>query len=260
MWYNGRVKRKKRGLCMNIVICEDNKNDLNLLYTCIERFFREISCPVKIITYENGDSLLKEIDVLKRMDVKIVFMDIYMPGSSGIDVAGKIRETDSEIVIILTTRSLDHGLDAYSVYAFQYFVKPVCYPKVKEVLGKCNALFAESILYIEVMSSRLLVKVIIRDILYIEIFDHTCLIHTAASTIKSYNSLDEIEKMLGAVNGGSSFLRTHRSFIVNMRHINDIAENDFLLVNGAAVPIRRNGRMAIKQAYMDYLFAQTRGC
>jgi DNA-binding LytR/AlgR family response regulator len=74
-------------------------------------------------------------------------------------------------------------------------------------------------------------------------------------TIKSSRlTLGEIEKQLD----GNNFLKTHRSFVVNMRYVKNITGNDFELINGTTVPIRRNDKATIKQAYMDYLFAQTR--
>ena len=243
---------------MNIIVCEDSKDDMALLCAHINKFFSEMSCPVEIITYDRGDIFIKSLDILETKNIKIAFLDIYMPGYSGIDVAKKIRAAGNEVVIILTTSSLDHALDGYRVDAFQYLVKPVVYSKVKNVLEKCTRLFADSARFIEVMSNRLILKVPLKDILYVEIQNHTCLIHTKLETIKNYLTLDEIEAKLKS-SGGSSFLRTHRSFIVNMRYIDNIVENDFLLTSGAVVPIRKNNRLAIKQAYTDYLFALTRG-
>jgi len=240
---------------MNIIVCDDTREDRDALCAHIKRFFSEINCPVEIGVYENGGSFLDALSTLKTQDIKIAFLDIFMPEISGIDVAKKIRETDGDMVIIFTTTSIDHGLDGYSVGALQYLVKPVGYPAVENILNKCVKLFADSIRAIEVFSDRLTVRILLKDILYIEVFDHACLIHTLSETIKNYRSLDEIERQLDR----DAFVRTHRSFIVNMRHIDDVAENDFILTNGALVPIRRSDKIAVKQAYRDYLFALARG-
>jgi len=159
------------------------------------------------------------------------------------------------MAIILTTTSTDHGLDGYSVQALQYLVKPVGYPEVENILNKCMSLFADAMRYIEVLANRLTARILLKDILYIEVYKNTCLIHTGAETIKSYCPLEEIEKQLD----GNTFLRTHRSYIVNMRHVDDVAENDFVLKCGDRVPIRRNSGSALKQAYRNYLFSQARG-
>ena len=243
---------------MNIIVCDDVREDRVALCTLVRRFFREINCPVKINACKDGESLLGDLGSYKTADAKICFLDIYMPGINGIDVARKIRETDSDTVIILTTTSLDHGVEGYSVYAFQYLVKPLRYPDVNRALGKCVKLFEQAIRFIEVVSDRLKVRVPLKDILYIEVLDHVCLIHTLADTTKSYCPLDEIEQQLDNM-GEHTFLRIHRSYIVNMRHIDDVAENDFLMRNGAAVPIRRKDKLEVKQAYRDHLFSLARG-
>ena len=243
---------------MKILVCEDNKRDMTDLCAFISRFFKEINCPVEIITYDCGDALTKDLCGSKLNDVNIAFLEIYMPGCSGIDIAKNIRKLEKDMVIIFTTSSLDHGLDAFSVYAFQYLVKPIKYSQIKRALAKCGTHFKDSMRFIEVMSNRLAVRVRLADILYIEIFNHTCLIHTVSEVIKNYLPLDEIEKLIDK-HGEHTFLRTHRSYIVNMLHINDITENDIVMSNGAMVPIPRNNKLKAKQAYTDYLFATTRG-
>ena len=236
---------------MDIVICEDNNEDSKILHQYVSKFFEEINCPVKITTFTNGDDFLNDPN---RAKTKIAFLDIYLPGTSGLDVAKKIRETDKEMVIIFTTISLNYGLDSYAVYAMQYLVKPIGYPQVKEVLNRTSAIFSELLRSIEVMSNRLIIKILIRDIMKIELLDQACYIHTVSETIKCYRTLDEIERQLG----GNPFLRTHRSFIVNMRYIEDVSENDFILIDGSTVPIRINGKQAIKQQHRDYLYTITR--
>jgi len=178
-----------------------------------------------------------------------------MGGITGVGVAKKIREIDEDMVIVFTTTSLEHGVDGYSVDAMQYLIKPVEYDKIKKVLNNCVKLFADSLRYMEVLSDRVTVKVLLKDITHIEIYGHDCLIHTPYKTISTRRPLDEIERELN----DNTFLRTNRSYIINMRYINDVAENDFLLADGKAVPISRSMKQAVKQAYEDYAFALARG-
>jgi DNA-binding LytR/AlgR family response regulator len=247
-----------KGDFMKIIVCDDNTQDRGIINSHIKKYFKENSCPVDITAYAAAELFLKDWNENKlnpSATVKIAFLDIYMPGISGIELAKEIRKTDEGMVIIFTTSSVDHGLDGYSVKALQYLVKPVAYSEVEDILNECMARFAESLRYIEVMSERLAVKILLKDILFIETFDHDCLFHTAENQIKSRLTLDEIQRQLD----GSTFLKTHRSYIVNMRYIKSISENDFVLTNGTMIPIRRNDRLAVKQAYMDYLFELRRG-
>ena len=240
---------------INIVIYEDEEKDADALRLLIEKYFLEINCTGNITIYKNGDAFLEDFAANKLNDVKIVFLDIFMPGTNGIDTARKLREKDKNMVVIITTTSKNHGLEGYSVDALQYLVKPVNYPEVKNVLEKCTSMFTGSLRFIEVLSDRLTMKVYLKDIMYIESFNTVLHIHTVTGTIKTFLPLAEMEKQLE----GSAFLRTHRSFIVNIPYIKDIAENDFILTNGTLIPIRQNDKLTVKQAYLDYVFAYTRG-
>ena len=108
---------------------------------------------------------------------------------------------------------------------------------------------------IEITSNRLIIKILIKDIMKIETLNQACYIQTVSEIIKSYHSLDEIQQQLG----GYPFLRTHRSYIVNLRYVKDVKENDFVLTDGTIVPIRRSDKLAIKQKFRDYVFKMMRG-
>jgi len=234
---------------MKIVICEDKKEDANQLRFLVERYFKEIDCRIEIIMYGSGDSFLEDRCDNKQDDVKIAFLDIYMPGTNGIDTARRIREKDKNMAIIFTTYSTDHGLDGFSVYALQYLVKPLNYPEVKDVLDKCTERFADSLRFIDILSDRLMVRVYLKDIIYIESFNTTLYIHTVSETVKTFLNLSALEKQLE----NSTFLRTQRSYLVNMRYIDSMDQNDFMLSNGKSIPISRRDKTAVKQAYRDYL-------
>ena len=238
---------------MNVVICDDSEKDLSQLRFYVERYFKEVNCHIDILTYKSGDDLLSDLAAGKLSDTIIAFLDIFMPGIDGIDTAKKIREANSDMVIIFTTISMDHMLDGYSVYAMQYLVKPVKYPEIKDVLGKCMTKYADALRSIEVLSDRLTVKVYLKDIIYLEFSSKALYIHTTTETLKTFLPLSELEKQLE----NSSFLRTHRSYLVNMRYIKQIQLYDFLLTNNEKIPIRRNDKLTVKQAYRDYLSSLT---
>jgi len=240
---------------MKIFVCDDTDSDRLSMCRLIDKYLTDINCPADILVYESGTKFLEKFNKFTKNEPRIAFLDIYMPEVTGVDVAKKIRETDKDMVIIFTTTSPDHGLDGYSVKALQYLLKPVAYPQLKDALDDCMVLFADFLQYLEVIVDRVAVRIPLKDIIFIEIHAHYGLIHTLNETIKCRLTLDEVEKQLE----GTTFLRTHRSFIVNMRYVSSVDDNDFIMTNGESVPIRKNDKLNIKQAYMDYIFAQTRG-
>jgi len=234
---------------MNIVICEDIKENSEALFRFITKYFEEKNSSVSISVYENGDKFLSDFSAAKIKNLKIIFLDIYMPGTIGVDVARKIREKSDDIIIIFTTTSEKHGIDSYMVKALQYLVKPLDYLEVESVLDESMALLTDSLRSIEVSSDGHTVKVYFKDILYVETIDNELFIHTILKTVKCSLQLHEFEKQVD----GNIFIRTHNNFIVNMRYIEDIDSNYFILINEMKVPICEETTARVKQSYRDYL-------
>ena len=70
----------------------------------------------------------------------------------------------------------------------------------------------------------------------------------------AYATLEELETRID----DEDFLRTHRSYLVNLRHVKGTELNDFSMDNGRTVPMRRNGRAELRRKYMDYLLRKVR--
>lgn len=238
---------------MDIAICEDLETDKQALLHMIKKYCNDYNLEIELSTYNNGNDLLSEFSSGK---FKLIFLDIYLNKDdlTGIEIAKQIRIHDQECIIIFMTTSKDHALDAFEVDAMQYLVKPVDYNKIKHIFDKMQKLFSENMRFIEVPSNGLSIKILLKDIYYIEVYNKTSLIHTNVDTIKTYTPLSKLWELID----GSSFLKCHRSYIVNMFFIDDILENDFLLKNGDKIPITKESYSDIKQAYSDYFFEKIR--
>lgn len=238
---------------MDIAICEDLESDRQALQHMINKYCNDYNLGLEFSTYTNGNDLLSNFTSGK---FKLIFLDIYLNNSNltGIEIAKQIRIHDQECIIIFMTTSRDHALDAFKVDAMQYLVKPLDYNIIKRIFDKTQKLFSENMSFIEVPSNGLSMKILLKDIYYIEVYDKTSLIHTNLNTIKTYTPLSKLWELLD----GSSFLRCHRSYIVNMFYIDDILETDFLLKNGNKIPIRKEDSSDIKQTYSDYFFEKMR--
>ena len=239
---------------MKIAICDDLESDRQTMTHMMKKYCKDYNLELQLYDYENGHKLLSDF---KPGKFKLIFLDIYMNDKNninGIEIAKEIRIQDENVIIIFMTTSKDHALDAFEVDAMQYFVKPVNHEKLEHIFNKCQKLFADNMHFIEVPSNGLSVKIFLKDIYYIEVYNKTSLIHTSLHTVKTYTPLSKLWELLS----GSPFLRCHRSYIVNMFYIDDILENDFLLKNGDKIPIRKDETSRIRQTYSDYFFEQIR--
>ncbi len=237
---------------MEIAVCDDSSEDQKKLVTYLSQYAEKQMFDIKINSFDNGEDL---ISAFQKYAYKIIFLDIYMDGLTGIDTAFKIRESDENCMIIFTTTSPDFRAEGFEVGAVHYLLKPLTYSGVETALNRCVKYFADSAKCINITVDRHLTKIPLKDILYAEVYGKTVLIHTVHKTFKTYTPLAEISKSLG----GIPFLWCHRSFIVNMTFITNVLDSDFELTNGEKVPIHKNGRQKVKDEYSSYFFSSLRG-
>ncbi|HEX2937495.1 MAG TPA: LytTR family DNA-binding domain-containing protein [Ruminiclostridium sp.] len=236
---------------LKIAVCDDMQEDCEVLAKCISQYADEKMLDIEIKIFNSGVKLIS--DFLAE-DFKIVFLDIYMNGLSGIETAYKIRDINKDCMIIFTTTSPDFRAEGFEVGATHYLLKPLTYSGVEEALRRCSHFLSDGCKFINVTVDRHTVPVRLQDILYAEVYGKAVSIHTMNGVLKTYLTLAKLEAALTG-----TFLKCDRSYIVNMQYITGMEKESFLLVNGEKVPIRFNGRQKVKDSYNRYLLKSIRG-
>ena len=238
---------------MNIAIIEDSGQELSLLERCLQSYLSSRQVYRVIDTYTSGEAFLEN---WPSKSYDLVFLDILMEGISGIEVARKIRETDSECLLIFISSSKEYALQGFEVRAFDYLLKPLSEERFQKTTDLCQNELAKHIRYIEVKESRTLVKIPLNEIIYTDYYNHYIQIHTAARLIRSYQQFDVFSPLLLCY---PQFLCCYRNCIVNMDHVDSVDKHDFVMENGERVPITRGNRNSIYQQYADYQFVKING-
>jgi len=230
---------------MNIAICEDDAGDAGEIYGFLRAHLEKNGYIGDIHTFKNGEQMLA---AFTPGAFDVVFLDIYMGGMTGIEAARKMREADPGFALVFITSSEKHALEAFGVRACAYVPKPVSLEAMEAACAQCQNVFLKNARFIEIVTDRQNVRIPLVNIYYIEVFDKDVLFHTSIGAMRTYMPLDDIECKLGA-----SFLRCHRSHLVNMNHVERIREQDILMKNGDAVPMRQRGRSEIRESYGAFL-------
>lgn len=238
---------------MNIAIIEDSGQELSLLERCLQSYLSSRQVYRVIDTYTSGEAFLEN---WPSKSYDLIFLDILMEGISGIEVARKIRETDSECLLIFISSSKEYALQGFGVRAFDYLLKPLSEERFQKTMDLCQNELAKHIRYIEVKESRTLVKIPLNEIIYTDYYNHYIQIHTAARLIRSYQQFDVFSPLLLCY---PQFLCCYRNCIVNMDHVDSVDKHDFVMENGERVPITRGNRNSIYQQYADYQFLKING-
>lgn len=237
---------------MKIAICEDNIEELKALEAMLSEAFAKMHIDIEQATFTQEADMLAAIEGGETWT--LCFLDIYIQGANGVKLAEAIKAANPEAVIVFTTSSPDFLLDGFRLGAVHYLLKPISQNDVDEAVKRALKIVEQDERSIQLMVGRAPRTIQTASIIYAESQNHVTQICTSEGILRSYIRLDEVQEMLTE----SSFLRCHRSYLVNMAYVEQVLEKDFLMGNDTVVPIRRDGRSAVKQAYYDYCVRHTR--
>lgn len=237
---------------LRLAICDDLKEDRDYLLNLIKGMSlnKDLVYDFEISIFTCGEDLENHYkDGEGYFD--IIFLDIYMVGNTGIKTARQVRKYDSTCKIIFITTSINHALEGYSVFAYNYLVKPIntqvfagIFKKAVEETNK------EKKKALCIKSGNKVRVILYKDIRYIESQGKTVKINTTCDAqIVCYQKLDEIESVLD----DPRFLRSHKSFLVNMDYVESVKEYFFTFSDNVQVPIRQRGYSSIKKRYYDFI-------
>ncbi len=233
---------------MRIAVCDDSLFDRKLVTDLLCEYFTKKPVSHEIVQYANGRDILLDYEEDDWFDV--VFLDIYMSGLLGIDVARKLRRMGYDGHIVFLSASSEYAVDSYDVEATAYLLKPHGYEKLAQVMDKITR--GKNVNVYQVQQYSKIVRIPYHEILYVESSNSKCILHRAGGqTYTVYKRLADIEQELK----DARFLRCHRSYLLNMDYIQQI-EDHFILTTGDIVLIRQRNLKAIRQQAVEYMNAK----
>ena len=160
---------------MLIAIVDDIAEERVLLRTRLENILDQKNVEFHCYEYENGEAFPK---ASKEQDFTVLFLDIYMNGANGIEIAREFRNTNKDCLLIFTTTSPDHALNGFKVRAMHYLVKPYTAEElsslIDEILTRIPA--PEKKLTVKVNGNNLIIP--FKTIIHADHFSHMIHIHT----------------------------------------------------------------------------------
>lgn len=218
---------------LNCLIVDDEPLALDLLEAYVKR------TPFLRLAGRCG-SALEAMQLLKENEIDLIFLDIQMPDLSGLEFS---RMVDNRIKIIFTTAFEQYALEGFKVDALDYLLKPVSYPEFLKAANKALQWVGmsrhtqvpsdEDKDSIFVKSDYKLVKLQLHQIQYIEgLKDYVKIyLEDHPQPVVSLLSMKMFEEMLP-----SSFIRVHRSYIVNLDKIT-VIERNRIVFGKAYIPV-----------------------
>ena len=232
---------------MLIAVCDDEKFYREKVQKLLEHYLSGHEINYTIQLFSSGEEFLQENENKVKFD--IVFMDINMSRMDGIRTALQMRSVHSHTYIVLITAFIQYALEGYKVDAVRYIMKDTldsaldeCMDTIlkKMQLSRINFSFleGEKWLYTD-------------NIFYLEIQRHKAVFFYLFEKIENYHiygKLDVIEERLS----GYGFLRIHKSYLVNMKHICRISNYTAYLDNGEELSVPRLKYQAVKEEFVAF--------
>ncbi|PAT01461.1 hypothetical protein CI105_06115 [Candidatus Izimaplasma bacterium ZiA1] len=233
---------------MNLRIClvDDDSIQLDYLKTLIEKWSSNTNTVVNLEIYHSAEEILFENPGSYPFDLMI--LDIQMNKINGIQLAKKIREVDKSVIIAFLSGISDHVFEGYEVQAIQYLLKPLDESKLIKLLNLAKDITFKEHKHLIISVSGEKKKVNYDDIYYIESVGHYVTVYLENESIIWKNNLKDIFVDLSK----HGFISTHRSYLVNLKHLEEISKDKCVLSNKVEIPISRNSYKDVNSAFIKY--------
>ncbi|MFI3322022.1 MAG: LytTR family DNA-binding domain-containing protein [Rikenellaceae bacterium] len=229
-------------------------DDEPLALSILENFCKKIPSIELLATAADG---IEAVEILKKEEVDLLFIDINMPHMSGIEV---VKMLENPPMVIFTTAYQNYALEGFEVSAIDYLLKPFSFDRFFKAVNRAQKQFdlinnsstiasvstssSEIADYIMVKSDYSVVKLLFSSILYIEGLKDYVKIYTTEKNIVTKSTMKNIEERLPK----NIFMRTHKSFVININNI-DSFENNHIVIKDNQLPLGQQ----YKEQFLAYL-------
>lgn len=235
-------------MALQIAIVEDRQPDAQRLQTLIRRELGESECSI----FSSGDAYLQQLPA--RQD-DVVFLDICMEGTNGIQTAQQLRRADPEVLIVFVTSSPEYVWEAFPVHPFDYLLKPYQEEKFCQLAAELRRVLCRAEPELEVRIARQTVQLPLRKVLYALAQNHFVLVVSEAGECRAVCSFAQLEEKLRKE---ENFLSCNRGVIINMDKVLRFEDDCIEMLDGARLPVRQKDKNALFARFTQYQFRHMR--
>lgn len=231
---------------LTIAICDDEEYYRVHIKHILEKNLNSRRIRYQIELFSSGEDFLGQN---KDMKFDIVFLDIEMKKINGMEVAYKIRERNPDTEIVFATVMMEYALEGYRVNARRYLLKE----NLEQLIPECLSIILRA--QDENLSDRQTFSFIggertikVRDVYYVESRLHKLCFVREEENLYIYAKLSQVETILEQY----GFVRTHQSYLVNMKFIEKISNYLLYLSNGDRIPVVKSRYATVKDKFLRY--------
>jgi DNA-binding LytR/AlgR family response regulator len=228
---------------LKIAICEDEKIFSDKLLELVKSYFKNHNQMLEVSVFTDGIPLID--DYKNGIKYDLIFLDIQLEISDGVNVAAQLREFDKEAAIVFVTGLENRAVEGYAVSAFDYIIKSSLDDRLFAVLDRFMQVNKAKFLTVTTLNGETEI-ILYNDILYIESDGRGTAISTMNSIIRTSLSVNKVYQLLPQDN----FVEIHKSVFVRVTKIKRIGSDNILMCNEKLLPLSRRKRKQVLSAVM----------
>ena len=237
---------------MHVLIVDDEPLARNELMYLLER------CE-GISSVAEAESIEEALEKMLQHKIDLIFLDIHLTSESGLTLANKLNQLKNPPMVIFATAYDEYAIKAFELNATDYVLKPFELPRIQAAVQKAYSSYqkknsylqedkSENLKTIPIQMDERIYIIKIEDIIAIAVDNGITTIYTNEKEFSTNDTLNAYEEKVK----GNSFLRVHRSYLLNINKIVEIQpwfNHTFLVTmnNQVKIPVSRHYMKQFKE-------------
>ena len=236
---------------LRFAVVEDRLPDAQRLESLLRLAFGG-GQPLVCDHYESGDAFLA---AFPSKNYQVVFLDICMEGTNGIETARILRRADPDLLLVFVTSSPEYVWDAFPVHPFDYLLKPYREEKLFQLADELRRVLFRAEPELEVRIARQQVHLPLRKIQYAMAQNHYVRIVSDDGECRAVSTFSQVEQLLRAQ---ENFIVCNRGVILNMDKVLRLDCDCFEMQDGTCLPVRQKDKNTLFAQFTQYQFRHMR--
>lgn len=225
---------------MNIAICDDEQQDIDILYN----YCKSCKLPYNISTFLSASALL---EAFKSQFYDLIFLDIEMDKPNGFEVGSILEGYSPRPVIVFTTNALQYAVRGYGI-AFRFLCKPITITMFQSVVREALDEILPQKAAVTCGSTQKMIS--INDVIYFESLNRHIIFHFANTSTLEIK--DSMENMI-SVFSYPSFVQIHRSYCINLNYVDSFTPLAVTMTDGCKIPLSRKKHTIFQERFNNLI-------
>lgn len=231
---------------MNIAICDDIVEYRLSIKCYATEYFKIHHLNYTIEEFQSGTDLLNS-----NTNYDILFLDIELGDSNGIDIAKEIQEKNKNTVILIVTSYHQYLDDAMDINVTRYIDKPINQNRIYSALDKALSVINEGVITFR-MKDNQIARLKLSEIIYAEAKFKGVFVYTKSQSYRIKETMKQLHTMLTA----SCFAIPHSSYIVNLNYVRDYKREEIALTepySNIKISVATRKQANFKRRFLDFI-------